>query len=87
MVVSSLENVNTIVLTEKLSEFIKESGVKAVSDKCRIVKMSLSEKVHHFPVDIPFIAAELDREDGQQALCFTTRPKFAIVEGGMASCY
>ena len=85
MVVSSLENVNTIVLTEKLSEFIKESGVKAVSDKCRIVKMSLSEKVHHFPVDIPFIAAVMDCEEGKQALFFIKRKKFALVEGGIVS--
>ena len=85
MVVSSLENVNTIVLTEKLSEFIKESNVKAVSDKCRIVKMSLSEKVHHFPVDIPFIAAVMDCEEGKQALFFIKRKKFALVEGGIVS--
>ena len=85
MVVSSLENVNTIVLTEKLSEFIKESNIKAVSDKCRIVKMSLSEKVHHFPVDIPFIAAVMDCEEGKQALFFIKRKKFALVEGGVVS--
>ena len=85
MVVSSLENVNTIVLTEKLSEFIKESNVKAVSDKCRIVKMSLSEKVHHFPIDIPFIAAVMDCEEGKQALLFIKRKKFALVEGNAVS--
>ncbi len=85
MVVSSLENVNTIVLTEKLSEFIKESNVKAVSDKCRIVKMSLSEKVHHFPIDIPFIAAVMDCEEGKQALFFIKRKKFALVEGNAVS--
>ncbi|MBR1915682.1 MAG: hypothetical protein IJ830_04520 [Alphaproteobacteria bacterium] len=85
MVVSSLENVNTLILTEKLSEFIKQSGVNAVSDKCRIVKMSLCEKVHHFPLDTPFIAAVMDCEDGKQAVFYIKRKKFALVEGSAVS--
>lgn len=85
VMVSSLENVNTIILTEKLNEFIAQSGVKAVSDKCRIVKMSLCEKIHHFPVDTPFIAAAMDCENGQQAVFYIKRKKFAMVEGSAVS--
>ena len=82
---TSLENVNTVVLTEKLNEFIAQSGVKAVSDKCRIVRMTLSEKIHHFPVNIPFIAAAIECEEGKQAVFFIKRKKFAMIEGAAVS--
>jgi len=80
MKVSSLENVNAVVLNEKLGEFIKENGAKPVSN-CRLVKMSLSEKVHHFPQNIPFIAAVVECEGGKQAVFFIKRKKYALVEG------
>ena len=82
---TSLENVNTMVLTEKLNEFIAENGVKALSKNCRLVRMSLSEKVHHFPVDIPFIAAVTECEGGKQAVFFIKRKKFALIEGAVVS--
>ncbi len=82
---SALENVNAMVLTEKLGEFIKESKVKALSDKCRIVRMTLSQKIHHFPVNIPFIAAVVECEEGKQAVFFIKRKKFALIEGGAIS--
>ena len=83
--VTSLENVNTLVLTEKLNEFIAENGVKAIANNCRLVKMSLSEKVHHFPVNIPFIAAVIECESGKQAVFFVKRKKFALIESGIVS--
>ncbi len=83
--VASLENVNAVVLTEKLNEFILSAGVKAMSDKCRIVRMTLSEKVHHFPVNIPFIAAVIECEGGKQAVFFIKRKKFALIEGNAVS--
>jgi len=82
---SSLENVNAVVLTEKLNEFIKSEGVKPLSDKCRIARMTLSQKVHHFPVNIPFIAAVIECEDGKQAVFFIKRKKYAIIEGATVS--
>ena len=82
---SSLENVNTVVLTEKLNEFIASEGVKPLSDKCRLVRMTLSEKVHHFPVNIPFIAAVIECEEGKQAVFFVKRKKFAVIEGATVS--
>jgi len=81
---ASLENVNTIVLNEKLAEFINENSAKAVSN-CRLVRMTLKEKVHHFPVNIPFIAAVRDCEGGKQAVFFIKRKKYALVEGGAVS--
>jgi len=83
--VASLENVNAVVLTEKLNEFIAQSGVKPLSDKCRIVKMTLSDKIHHFPVNIPFIAAVIECEEGKQAVFFIKRKKLALVEGASVS--
>lgn len=82
---SSLENVNAVVLTEKLNEFIAGENVKPLSDKCRIVRMTLSEKVHHFPVNIPFIAAAVECEEGKQAVFFIKRKKYAIIEGAAVS--
>ncbi|MBR2300188.1 MAG: hypothetical protein IJ870_06440 [Alphaproteobacteria bacterium] len=81
---ASLENVNTVVLGEKLNEFIAQNGTKAVSN-CRLVKMSLSEKVHHFPQNIPFIAAVVECEGGKQAIFFIKRKKYALVEGAAVS--
>ena len=82
---ASLENVNALVLNDKLNEFIKETGTKAVSKNCRLVRMSLAEKVHHFPLNIPFIAAVSDCEGGKQAVFFIKRKKFALIEGGIVS--
>ncbi|HCU58460.1 MAG TPA: hypothetical protein DIC64_00580 [Alphaproteobacteria bacterium] len=81
---ASLENVNAIVLNEKLGDFIAQNGTKAVSN-CRLVRMSLSEKVHHFPQNIPFIAAVRECEGGKQAVFFIKRKKYALVEGAAVS--
>ena len=85
MTVTSLENLNTLVLTEKLNEFIATSGTKAIAKNCRLVRMSLCEKVHHFPVNIPCIAATIECEGGKQAVFFIKRKKYAIIEGSAVS--
>ena len=70
MTVTSLENLNTMLLSEKLNEFIAGEGAKALAKNCRLVRMSLCEKVHHFPINIPFIAAVVECEGGKQAVFF-----------------
>jgi len=85
MNIASLENVNTIVLNEKLKEFIAGENAKPIAKNCRLVRMSLCEKVHHFPVNIPFIAATIECEGGKQAVFFIKRKKYALIEGSAIS--
>ena len=85
MTVTSPENLNTLVLTEKLNEFIAASNTKALAKNCHLVRMSLSEKVHHFPINIPFIAATIECEGGKQAVFFIKRKKYALIEGSAVS--
>ena len=85
MTVTSLENLNTMLLSEKLNEFIAGEGAKALAKNCRLVRMSLSEKVHHFPVNIPFIAAAVECEGGKQAVFFIKRKKYAMIDGSAVS--
>ena len=85
MTVTSLENLNTMLLSEKLNEFIAGEGAKALAKNCRLVRMSLCEKVHHFPVNIPFIAAAVECEGGKQAVFFIKRKKYAMIDGSAVS--
>ena len=85
MTVTSLENLNTLVLSEKLNEFIAGEGAKALAKNCRLVRMSLCEKVHHFPINIPFIAAAVECEGGKQAVFFIKRKKYAMIDGSAVS--
>ena len=85
MTVTSLENLNTLVLSEKLNEFIAGEGAEALAKNCRLVRMSLCEKVHHFPINIPFIAAAVECEGGKQAVFFIKRKKYAMIDGSAVS--
>ena len=85
MSTASLENVNAMVLNEKLKEFIAGENTKAIAKNCRLVRMSLCEKVHHFPVNIPFIAAAIECEGGKQAVFFIKRKKYALIDGAAIS--
>lgn len=85
MTVTSLENLNTMLLSEKLNEFIAGEGAKALAKNCRLVRMSLCEKVHHFPINIPFIAAVVECEGGKQAVFFIKRKKYAMIDGSAVS--
>lgn len=81
MTVVSKENVNVMLLNEKLEAFIKENKLTAVEPKCRLVKMVLRGDVHHFPKDIPFIASVIKCNDGYAAF-FIKRKKLAFIEDG-----
>ena len=77
----ALENVNMLVLNEKLNDFIRRQGVKATEDKCRLVQVVLRHKIHHFPIDIPFIAAVKNCGEGQVAVFNIKRTKLALIPG------
>ena len=47
--------------------------------------MSLCEKVHHFPINTPFIAAVVECEGGKQAVFFIKRKKYAMIDGSAVS--
>ena len=77
----ALENVNMLVINEKLSKFIEKQGAEATEDKCRLVQMVLRHKIHHFPIDIPFIAAVKNCGEGQVAVFNIKRTKLALISG------
>lgn len=77
----ALENVNMLVINEKLSKFIEKQGAEATEDKCRLVQMVLRHKIHHFPIDIPFIAAVKNCGEGQVAVFNIKRTKLALIPG------
>ena len=77
----SLENVNLLVVDNKLNEFINKKGISATEGKCRLVQLVLRHKVHHFPTDIPFVAAVKNCVDGQVAVFNVKRTKLALIPG------
>ena len=85
MKVAAKENVNLLVLNEKLNEFIQENEEKATEAKARLVKMTLRSDVLHFPTNIPFIGATIRCANDKQAVFFIKRKKMAIVEVGAIS--
>ena len=77
--VAALENVNLYTLTAKVNEFIAKNNLEPTEDKVRLVKMTLRHHVHHFPQDIPFIAAV--RKCGEQQVVFAIkRTKYALID-------
>ncbi|MBQ8870830.1 MAG: hypothetical protein IJ019_05590 [Alphaproteobacteria bacterium] len=77
--VAALENVNLLTLTAKVNEYITKNDLEPTEDKVRLVKMTLRHHVHHFPKDIPFIAAV--RKCGESQVVFSIkRTKYAVIE-------
>ena len=79
--IAAMENVNGVVLNNKINEFIKENGLEAKENHCRLVKMVLRHHVHSFPQNIPFIAAVTACADGQNVVFFLKRKKLAVISG------
>ena len=77
---AALENVNVFVLNEKLNAYIQEHGLEPIEGKCRLVKMTLRHKVHHFPVNVPIIAAVRNCKDGKQVVFNIKRKKMTVIE-------
>lgn len=76
----SLEALNTHVLNDKINEILAEQGLSSVEEKCRLVRMTLRHDVHHFPVNIPFIAAIRHCTDGKNVVINLQRGKTAIID-------
>ncbi|MBE6450679.1 MAG: hypothetical protein E7016_01800 [Alphaproteobacteria bacterium] len=77
--VAALENVNLLTLTSKVNEYIAKNDLTPTEDKVRLVQMTLRHHVHHFPKDIPFIAAV--RKCGESQVVFSIkRTKYAVIE-------
>ncbi len=76
------ENLNLLVLNNKLKQFIADNNEEAAEGKARLVKMTLRGDVHHFPTNIPFIGATIRCEGDKQAVFFIKRKKLAFVESG-----
>ncbi len=79
------ENLNLLVLNNKLNEFIAANQEEATEGKARLVKMTLRGDVHHFPTNIPFIGATIRCAGDKQAVFFIKRKKLAMVESGAIS--
>ena len=77
----SLENVNMLVVNNRLDEFINKNGTSATEGKCRLVQLVLRHKVHHFPTDIPFVAVVKNCTNGQVAVFNIKRTKLALIPG------
>ena len=76
------ENLNLLVLNNKLKQFIADNNEEAAEGKARLVKMTLRGDVHHFPTNSPFIGATIRCEGDKQAVFFIKRKKLAFVESG-----
>lgn len=77
--VAARENVNLLTLTSKVNGYINKNNLTPTEDKVRLVKMTLRHHVHHFPKDIPFIAAV--RKCGESQVVFSIkRTKFALID-------
>lgn len=77
--VAALENVNLLTLTAKVNEYIAKNNLEPTESNVRLVKMTLRHHVHHFPENIPFIAAV--RRCGEQQVVFSIkRTKYALID-------
>lgn len=79
--VASLENVNVVVLNNKINDFVKENNLEVKENHCRLVRMVLRHHVHSFPQNIPFIAAVTACADGQNVVFCIKRKKIALISG------
>lgn len=76
----SLENVNLFLVNNKIDEFMAQNKLEPTEAKCRLVQLVFRHKVHHFPVNIPFIAAVKKCNDGKQVVFKIKRSKIATVD-------
>lgn len=77
--VAALENVNLLTLTAKVNKYIAKNNLEPTESNVRLVKMTLRHHVHHFPENIPFIAAV--RRCGEQQVVFSIkRTKYALID-------
>lgn len=77
--VAALENVNLLTLTSKVNAYIAKNNLEATEDGIRLVKMTLRHSVHHFPKNIPFIAAV--KKCGEKQVVFALkRTKYALID-------
>lgn len=76
----SLENVNLFLVNNKIDEFLAQNNLQATEARCRLVQVVLRHKVHHFPVNIPFIAAVKKCDNGQQVVYKIKRSKIAAID-------
>lgn len=81
----ALENVNELLLNNKINEYIVKNGLMSTEDKCRLVKMTLRYSVPHFPTNIPFIAAVKNCNDGMIVVFNIHRSKMAVLPGNSVS--
>lgn len=73
------ENINLFLVNGKMNTFMEESGIEKKEEKCRMVKMTLRHHVHHFPVNIPFIAVVKACNDDQNIVFSVKRKKMAVI--------
>lgn len=76
----SLENVNMLLLNQKINEYISQNGLNSAEPHCRLVQLVLRHKVHHFPINIPFIAAVKKCDDEKQVVFNVKRAKCACIQ-------
>lgn len=79
--IAALENVNLIVLNNKINDFMTENKLQAQEGHCRLVRMVLRHHVHSFPQNIPFIAAVTACANGENVVFGIKRKKMAIIPG------
>ena len=77
--VISLENINMMLLSQKVDNAIEANALLPHETKARLVQMTLRHEVHHFPKDIPFIAAVRHCEDGKSVIFNIKCSKLAVI--------
>ena len=78
--VVSLENINMMILSEKVNNAIEANALSPHETQARLVQMSLRHEVHHFPKGIPFIAVVRHCSDGKSVVYNVKRSKMAVIE-------
>ena len=76
--VVALENVNLLTLTDKVNRYVAKNNLVSSEHKVRLVQMTLRHPIHHFPVNIPFVAA-VKKCGEKQVVFMIKRTKFAVI--------
>lgn len=77
--VVAMENVNLLTLTDKVNKYAAKNNLVTTENGVRLVQMTLRHHVHHFPTNIPFIAA-VKKCGEKQVVFFVKRTKFAVID-------
>ena len=77
--VVAMENINLLTLTEKVNNFAAKNNLEVSENGVRFVQMTLRHHVHHFPTNIPFVAA-VKKCGEKQVVFFVKRTKFAVID-------